>query len=124
MTGTSTLLVLCGDHGMSDQGSHGGASQSETTTPLVLLSSRFTESKGNSMHVHHTCRPMSKWGLNAYMHEMLISGPLQILGDLLWMKLYNLNLMILLDICSKFMNSSPKLVSNCNSMLLAWGNGS
>ena len=36
--GKRSLLVLCGDHGMSDQGSHGGASASETNTPFVLMS--------------------------------------------------------------------------------------
>lgn len=33
-----TLVVVCGDHGMSDQGSHGGSSHYETSTPLILLS--------------------------------------------------------------------------------------
>ena len=35
------LLVLCGDHGMSDVGSHGGASSAETSTPLVFMSPLF-----------------------------------------------------------------------------------
>ncbi|XP_046846376.1 GPI ethanolamine phosphate transferase 2-like isoform X1 [Xenia sp. Carnegie-2017] len=43
----STLLVLCGDHGMSDGGSHGGSSFAETTTPLVFMSSLFAQGKGN-----------------------------------------------------------------------------
>ena len=38
LDGQRSLLVLCGDHGMSDQGSHGGASSSETNTPFVLMS--------------------------------------------------------------------------------------
>lgn len=42
----STLLVLCGDHGMSDGGSHGGSSFAETTTPLVFMSSLFAQGKG------------------------------------------------------------------------------
>ena len=37
----STLIVLCGDHGMSDGGSHGGSSSAETTTPLVFMSSLY-----------------------------------------------------------------------------------
>ena len=41
-----SLLVLCGDHGMSDSGSHGGASSAETLTPLVFLSSMFSGNKG------------------------------------------------------------------------------
>ncbi|KAK7508127.1 hypothetical protein BaRGS_00000366 [Batillaria attramentaria] len=32
------LLVICGDHGMSDQGGHGGASPGEVLVPVVLLS--------------------------------------------------------------------------------------
>ena len=39
----STLMVLCGDHGMSDGGSHGGSSSAETTTPLVFMSSLFEQ---------------------------------------------------------------------------------
>ncbi|XP_023556320.1 GPI ethanolamine phosphate transferase 2 isoform X2 [Octodon degus] len=35
------LLVLCGDHGMSETGSHGAASAEEVRTPLVLVSSAF-----------------------------------------------------------------------------------
>ncbi|KAI4818786.1 hypothetical protein KUCAC02_004086 [Chaenocephalus aceratus] len=35
------LLVLCGDHGMSETGSHGGSSEPEINTPLVLLSPAF-----------------------------------------------------------------------------------
>ena len=32
------MLVLTGDHGMSDQGGHGGASPQETDVPVVMLS--------------------------------------------------------------------------------------
>uniref|UniRef100_W5KEU0 Phosphatidylinositol glycan anchor biosynthesis class G (EMM blood group) n=1 Tax=Astyanax mexicanus TaxID=7994 RepID=W5KEU0_ASTMX len=35
------LLVLCGDHGMSETGSHGGSSEPEVSTPLVLFSPAF-----------------------------------------------------------------------------------
>lgn len=35
------LLVLCGDHGMSETGSHGGSSEPEVNTPLVLVSPTF-----------------------------------------------------------------------------------
>ncbi|XP_070563098.1 GPI ethanolamine phosphate transferase 2-like [Ptychodera flava] len=41
-----SLLVLCGDHGMSDVGSHGGASANEITTPLVFLSSTYMKDDG------------------------------------------------------------------------------
>lgn len=42
----TTLMVLCGDHGMSDGGSHGGSSFAETTTPLVFMSSLFERGQG------------------------------------------------------------------------------
>ncbi|CAH1774450.1 unnamed protein product [Owenia fusiformis] len=43
-----SLLLLCGDHGMSEQGSHGGATPAETTTPLIFLSSLFNNGKGQT----------------------------------------------------------------------------
>lgn len=36
-----TLLVLCGDHGMSDAGNHGGASPGETSPALAFISPKF-----------------------------------------------------------------------------------
>ena len=33
-----SMLVICGDHGMSDQGGHGGASAGETSVPLIMIS--------------------------------------------------------------------------------------
>lgn len=35
------LLVLCGDHGMSEMGSHGGSSDPEVNTALLLVSPAF-----------------------------------------------------------------------------------
>uniref|UniRef100_A0A3P8QVL6 GPI ethanolamine phosphate transferase 2 C-terminal domain-containing protein n=1 Tax=Astatotilapia calliptera TaxID=8154 RepID=A0A3P8QVL6_ASTCA len=40
------LLVLCGDHGMSETGSHGGSSEPEVSTPLVLISPAFKRKAG------------------------------------------------------------------------------
>lgn len=40
------LLVLCGDHGMSETGSHGGSSEPEISTPLVLISPAFRRKGG------------------------------------------------------------------------------
>ncbi|VDL95567.1 unnamed protein product [Schistocephalus solidus] len=37
------LLAITGDHGMSDQGSHGGASFFETSTTLLLISPKFAD---------------------------------------------------------------------------------
>lgn len=33
-----SVLVICGDHGMSDQGGHGGASPGETNVPVIIIS--------------------------------------------------------------------------------------
>ncbi|KAM4809786.1 GPI ethanolamine phosphate transferase 2 [Rhinophrynus dorsalis] len=40
------LIVICGDHGMSETGSHGGSSEEEVQTPLVLISSAFERKIG------------------------------------------------------------------------------
>ncbi|GFO34827.1 GPI ethanolamine phosphate transferase 2, partial [Plakobranchus ocellatus] len=37
-----SLLIVCGDHGMSDQGGHGGATPSEISVPLIFLSPQIT----------------------------------------------------------------------------------
>ncbi|KAK3374976.1 alkaline-phosphatase-like protein [Podospora didyma] len=37
----STLLVVCGDHGMNDAGNHGGSSAGETSPALVFLSPKL-----------------------------------------------------------------------------------
>ncbi|KAB8291825.1 hypothetical protein EYC80_006608 [Monilinia laxa] len=38
---SSTLLVLCGDHGMNDAGNHGGSAPGETSPALVFMSPKF-----------------------------------------------------------------------------------
>ncbi|XP_062465719.1 GPI ethanolamine phosphate transferase 2 isoform X1 [Pezoporus occidentalis] len=40
------LLVVCGDHGMSETGSHGGSSAGEVHTPLLFISSTFEKRSG------------------------------------------------------------------------------
>jgi ethanolamine phosphate transferase 2 subunit G len=43
----STLLVLCGDHGMNDAGNHGGSAPGETSPALVFISPKLKQiSKG------------------------------------------------------------------------------
>ena len=42
------VILICGDHGMSDQGGHGGASTSETHVPVVLVSPQFKVNKGKT----------------------------------------------------------------------------
>ncbi len=37
----SSLLVLCGDHGMNEAGNHGGSSSGEVTTALTFISPKF-----------------------------------------------------------------------------------
>ncbi|KAL2037023.1 hypothetical protein N7G274_010308 [Stereocaulon virgatum] len=37
----STLLILCGDHGMNDAGNHGGSSEGETSPALIFLSPKL-----------------------------------------------------------------------------------
>ena len=39
----STLLVMCGDHGMNDAGNHGGSSESETSPALVFMSPKLRD---------------------------------------------------------------------------------
>ncbi|NXF06967.1 PIGG transferase, partial [Smithornis capensis] len=41
------LLVVCGDHGMSETGSHGGSSEGEVHTPLLFISSAFEKRSGS-----------------------------------------------------------------------------
>lgn len=37
----STLLVLCGDHGMNDAGNHGASSAGETSPAMVFMSPKL-----------------------------------------------------------------------------------
>lgn len=37
----STILVLCGDHGMNDAGNHGGSGAGETSPALVFVSPKL-----------------------------------------------------------------------------------
>jgi ethanolaminephosphotransferase len=39
----STLLVLCGDHGMNEGGNHGGSAPGETSPALVFMSPKLKE---------------------------------------------------------------------------------
>lgn len=44
----STLLILCGDHGMNDVGNHGGSTLGETSPALLLASPKLRHvSKGS-----------------------------------------------------------------------------
>ncbi|ESZ94512.1 hypothetical protein SBOR_5092 [Sclerotinia borealis F-4128] len=40
---SSTLLILCGDHGMNDAGNHGGSAPGETSPALVFMSPKFKD---------------------------------------------------------------------------------
>ncbi|XP_057627760.1 GPI ethanolamine phosphate transferase 2 isoform X2 [Chionomys nivalis] len=48
-----SLLALCGDHGMSETGSHGASSTEEVSTPLILVSSAFERKPGDIRHPKH-----------------------------------------------------------------------
>ncbi|RUS86939.1 hypothetical protein EGW08_005264 [Elysia chlorotica] len=37
-----SMLIVCGDHGMSDQGGHGGASPGEISVPVIILSPQIS----------------------------------------------------------------------------------
>jgi ethanolaminephosphotransferase len=39
----STLLVLCGDHGMNEGGNHGGSAPGETSPALVFMSPKLKD---------------------------------------------------------------------------------
>jgi len=39
----STLLVLCGDHGMNEVGNHGGSAPGETSPALLFASPKFKQ---------------------------------------------------------------------------------
>ncbi|XP_072475824.1 GPI ethanolamine phosphate transferase 2 isoform X3 [Notamacropus eugenii] len=47
------LLVLCGDHGMSETGGHGASSVEEVSTPLILISSAFQRKSGSFQPPEH-----------------------------------------------------------------------
>ncbi|KAM4752597.1 GPI ethanolamine phosphate transferase 2 isoform 2-T2 [Cyanocitta cristata] len=47
------LLVVCGDHGMSETGSHGGSSEGEVHTPLLFISSAFEKRSGPLAQPEH-----------------------------------------------------------------------
>jgi ethanolaminephosphotransferase len=42
----STLLVLCGDHGMNDAGNHGGSAPGETSPALVFIAPQLKQIDG------------------------------------------------------------------------------
>ncbi|XP_057561226.1 GPI ethanolamine phosphate transferase 2 isoform X2 [Hippopotamus amphibius kiboko] len=48
-----SLLVLCGDHGMSEAGGHGASSVEEVNTALVVISSAFERKPGDIRHPKH-----------------------------------------------------------------------
>lgn len=43
------MLVLCGDHGMSEAGGHGASSMEELNTALILISSAFERKPGEDL---------------------------------------------------------------------------
>ncbi|VUZ54638.1 unnamed protein product [Hymenolepis diminuta] len=45
------MIVLTGDHGMSDQGSHGGSSYPELTTTMLLISPKFKSQRDSACEI-------------------------------------------------------------------------
>lgn len=39
----NTVLILCGDHGMTSNGNHGGSTEAETSAGLVFISPALTK---------------------------------------------------------------------------------
>ncbi|KAI1947587.1 major facilitator super transporter protein [Ophidiomyces ophidiicola] len=58
---SSTVLVLCGDHGMTDAGNHGGASPGETSPALTFISPKFRH-----FHKGNDCPTIPSEDLNYY----------------------------------------------------------
>ncbi len=59
----STLLVLCGDHGMNDAGNHGGSADGETSPALVFISPKLqTISKGSECPVDRSVEDFHYYG--------------------------------------------------------------
>ncbi|OAQ90681.1 sulfatase [Purpureocillium lilacinum] len=54
----STLLVVCGDHGMNDAGNHGASSPGETSPALVFLSPKF---RGIAKQVQAPAKPKDEF---------------------------------------------------------------
>ena len=54
VSGQSTLIVVTGDHGMSNLGSHGGSSKEEIQSPLIFIADRFKASVKDSFPVKMT----------------------------------------------------------------------
>lgn len=47
----STLIVLCGDHGMNEVGNHGGSSEGETSTVCVFYFNWKSASTSPNSHL-------------------------------------------------------------------------
>ena len=61
----STLLVLCGDHGMTNAGNHGGSAESETSPALVFLSPKLRRMNGS-----HQCPMLLEEGNFQYYNRV------------------------------------------------------
>ncbi|EEP78317.1 conserved hypothetical protein [Uncinocarpus reesii 1704] len=58
---SSTVLVLCGDHGMNDAGNHGGASPGETSPALTFIAPKLRR-----LHQGKECPTVASSDLNYY----------------------------------------------------------
>ena len=50
-------MIVCGDHGMADQGGHGGVTHNEVSTPMIFLSDskHFVHGKDSHSRTCYRC---------------------------------------------------------------------
>ena len=41
-------MIVCGDHGMADQGGHGGVTPNEVSTPMLFITDHNIKQPGQS----------------------------------------------------------------------------
>lgn len=63
-----SLLVLCGDHGMSESGGHGASSLEEVSTALLLTSSAFERKPGEDLDMAN----MLKLHFTAFFYHLVL----------------------------------------------------
>ncbi|XP_071452153.1 GPI ethanolamine phosphate transferase 2 isoform X2 [Hetaerina americana] len=67
----SSLLVICGDHGMKDTGGHGGATYSETHVPLLFVSPLSLDFKSHCLDLNIKDRIVNQRDLASTLSVLL-----------------------------------------------------
>ena len=67
-------MIVCGDHGMADQGGHGGVTHNEVSTPMIFLSDskHFVHGKDSHYHPCYRCAFLSVAMLVPYTQKCFI----------------------------------------------------